>query len=253
MLAVAEQHLDVVRALLKSKAKVDFKDKDHRTPLMTACVTGNFEFVSTLIAAGADPTRVDKTSMSCLMIAAAGGFTQLVAYLLDLGAPIDAINKFQFTALMFAASYGMTETAALLYSRGATISQKSNRGKDAKTLANASGHLEIVDLFSRDPPEPIHVELPVIASPVAAVKGKASGAPNTEVAAWSEGDVTAWLNSLGKEFSRYAKPFAANNINGRRLVRLNDEKLQNIGIASLGHRDDILEQIAILTQADARV
>ena len=37
--------------------------------------------------------------------------------------------------------------------------------------------------------------------------------------------------------------FKENNMNGKRLLRLTDEKLKSMGLSSLGIRDDILTEI----------
>lgn len=56
------------------------------------------------------------------------------------------------------------------------------------------------------------------------------------VSSWEEDRVVAWVASLGKGMAEVAPLFKANNITGRRLLKLTDDKLVKIGIASLGIR-----------------
>ena len=42
-----------------------------------------------------------------------------------------------------------------------------------------------------------------------------------------------------RDLLQYADVFMANNINGKRLLLLNQASLQDMGIASLGHRIDL--------------
>ena len=48
--------------------------------------------------------------------------------------------------------------------------------------------------------------------------------------------MAAWLVSLGDEFVRFVPSFRNNNINGRRLLKLNNDKLIQLGVSSLGVR-----------------
>jgi len=50
---------------------------------------------------------------------------------------------------------------------------------------------------------------------------------------WSEDDVGVWLLKLGEEFEPVVNLFRDNNISGRRLQRLTDDKLQQLGVSSM--------------------
>ncbi|KJE96620.1 hypothetical protein CAOG_06919 [Capsaspora owczarzaki ATCC 30864] len=70
-----------------------------------------------------------------------------------------------------------------------------------------------------------------------------------DVDAWTEAHVEAWLKELsGSTFAAYAPAFVQNNISGKRLVKLTDDKLEKLGVSSLGHREDLLEFIGELAQ-----
>jgi class 3 adenylate cyclase len=58
-------------------------------------------------------------------------------------------------------------------------------------------------------------------------------------------DVTRWLNEIG--LPQYVELFRANNIDGDVLSSLTVEDLKELGVASLGHRKELLAAIASLT------
>lgn len=60
---------------------------------------------------------------------------------------------------------------------------------------------------------------------------------------WTEEDVGTWLAAISSETAPYVDMFKENNINGKRLLRLSDDKLKSMGITSLGVRDDILTEM----------
>jgi class 3 adenylate cyclase len=57
-------------------------------------------------------------------------------------------------------------------------------------------------------------------------------------------DVTEWLQSLGLE--QYAAAFEQNHISSELLPSLTADDLKEIGVASVGHRRQMLEAIATL-------
>ena len=63
---------------------------------------------------------------------------------------------------------------------------------------------------------------------------------------WNEDDVGNWLLTLGSEFAAYVPLFKDNNITGKRLLRLTEEKVKTLGVSSMGHRDDIVAEIESL-------
>ena len=60
-------------------------------------------------------------------------------------------------------------------------------------------------------------------------------------------DVTEWLRSLG--FEQYAPAFAQNHIRHELLPSLTADDLRDLGIASVGHRRELLAAIAGLRAA----
>ncbi|EKX48624.1 hypothetical protein GUITHDRAFT_105768 [Guillardia theta CCMP2712] len=69
----------------------------------------------------------------------------------------------------------------------------------------------------------------------------------TSVRTWSEEEVVEWLGSLGKEFAAYEDSFLFHNVNGDLLLDLTAEDLvDDLGVDKLGHRMQILDEIAYL-------
>ena len=60
-------------------------------------------------------------------------------------------------------------------------------------------------------------------------------------------DVAEWLRGLGLE--QYAPAFRDNDINGQVLRRLTAEDLRDLGVASIGHRRQLLDGITALGEA----
>jgi class 3 adenylate cyclase len=57
-------------------------------------------------------------------------------------------------------------------------------------------------------------------------------------------DIDSWLRGIG--LAQYTELFRANDIDGELLGRLTSDDLKEIGVASLGHRKQLLEAIAAL-------
>lgn len=61
---------------------------------------------------------------------------------------------------------------------------------------------------------------------------------------WSAADVNKWLKKHGGHYHQlYGELFMQQEITGRTLIRLNDIKLEKIGITSPDHRADLMRHI----------
>ena len=67
---------------------------------------------------------------------------------------------------------------------------------------------------------------------------------------WDERDVAAWLTDLG--LSVHAPAFADSRVNGRLLLSLDDEDLQELGVASRLQRKLILTRCEAIVDATGR-
>ncbi|OAP54920.1 hypothetical protein AYL99_10620 [Fonsecaea erecta] len=163
-LAAKNGHADIVRLLLKYKAKVDDTDREGRTPLYLAVAGRHKDVISILLANDADVNRVDKVGKTilataigedeCLDIiemllektaspifrcpenvislisAAAGGHEGEVRRLLDQDIIVDSPDGFGYTALYEASRFGHTGIVKLLIDAGAKINAKVGLGGD---------------------------------------------------------------------------------------------------------------------------
>ena len=73
-----EDHLDVVKLLLESKADVNAEHTDGRTALMAAAQNGHLEIVKMLLESKADVNAKDNDGVTALMLAAVEGHVDVV-------------------------------------------------------------------------------------------------------------------------------------------------------------------------------
>ncbi|XP_050419090.1 mitogen-activated protein kinase kinase kinase 20 [Patella vulgata] len=81
---------------------------------------------------------------------------------------------------------------------------------------------------------------------------------NHDVNTWREVDVYQWVMLLGNngstcDLAQYADLFLANNITGRRLLRLQQSDLKDMGITSIGHYIDLHTEIELLKAHNYRL
>lgn len=144
MLAVWRGESEIVRALLKAGAKVNYKLStyydDDETALMWAALQGDADIIQLLLGAGADINAHDKQGKfydaeTALIKAAKGGYFKAVQALVDRGAKVDDRNCLGETALIVAAGAGSAETVQLLLDSGANVNARDNHGMTALMLA----------------------------------------------------------------------------------------------------------------------
>ncbi|ESO97139.1 hypothetical protein LOTGIDRAFT_174573, partial [Lottia gigantea] len=81
---------------------------------------------------------------------------------------------------------------------------------------------------------------------------------NHDVKTWREVDVHQWVMLLGNnghtcDLAQYADLFLANNITGRRLLKLQQTDLCDMGITSVGHYVDLHSEIELLKAHNYRL
>ena len=147
------KHADVVQVLIDAGADIEMNDNDGRSPLHTACLTGELEVVKMLVRAGAGVRATDNDGCTCLMLAAWFGRTETVRYLV--GVPeVDvnfqsAADAYNHTALHLAANMKHTDAVQVLIDAGADIDTKNNEGRSPLHSACASGSLDVVKILVR--------------------------------------------------------------------------------------------------------
>ena len=70
---------------------------------------------------------------------------------------------------------------------------------------------------------------------------------NEDVRQWTTKDVGRWLEKLNLQ--GYLTAFEDNNIDGEALLLMDEPALRDIGIASIGHRVVLLDEIYLLKVA----
>jgi uncharacterized protein len=130
LVAVTEDHLDVVRQLLARGARADVANRYRVTPLYVAALHGNAEMMAALLAARADPNGVAPSGETLLMTSARTGVVKAMRLLIDAGARVDAREPaFNQTALMLAARGNSADAMALLLDHGADINARTSVGE----------------------------------------------------------------------------------------------------------------------------
>lgn len=87
--AAAAGYLDIVKYLIKMKAKVNNTTYTNSTPLRAACFDGHFDIVQYLVDHNADIEVANRHGHTCLMIACYKSHSKIVKYLLEKGADVN--------------------------------------------------------------------------------------------------------------------------------------------------------------------
>jgi len=111
--------LATVRLLLESKANIDARDEDTKTPLHRAALTGNLDSATALVEAGADLSAADICRWTPLHYACQDGHCKVVQMLLTAQAAVQCENPPCLTPLAVATMENQARVAELLMSFGA--------------------------------------------------------------------------------------------------------------------------------------
>jgi ankyrin repeat protein len=173
--AAARGSYGTLEVLLKHKADPNAKDHQRRTPVQLAI--GYDGAVSTLLAAGAEPSDIlvaafagradlvkgfitrDKNAVAAktpdgdtpLHLAVCLGHLKVAEILLDNGADVNARDSSQITPLHRAVTLAGPEMVALLLSRKADRGAKSWNGKTPLDFARERDRTEIIPLLEKRP------------------------------------------------------------------------------------------------------
>jgi uncharacterized protein len=117
--AITDGDLDAVRALVRSGADVDARDRHGQTALMLAAHRGHRSIVELLVESGADLNVTAKYNLSALMLAIVAGHVPIALLLVSAGADrslrgTGAPGFAGKTALHLAVARGMEELSAAL-------------------------------------------------------------------------------------------------------------------------------------------
>ncbi len=143
LMAIKSGKQDIANYLLDSGADVNLANTARGTPLMAAAYNGDLSIADRLLARNANIHAVDEQKKTAMVYAAAQGHTEVVVRLLKAGIDVNARYANDLTALMWAAGQGQAKTVKYLLEAGADPALKDNRGKSARDIADAAGHLDV--------------------------------------------------------------------------------------------------------------
>lgn len=144
--AAREGSANALDALLAAGAKGDARSSYGDTALMLASLNGRLEIAKKLRAKGA---ALDYPGWTPLIYAATGGHDEVVKYLLGEGAKINATSPNGTSALMMATREGKFATAELLIARGADVNHRNGDGASALTWAERNDDKILIERLKR--------------------------------------------------------------------------------------------------------
>ena len=147
MIASFDGKVELVKLLLKHKAKADPQEYKRVTALMLASTNGHADVVKLLHKYGAQVDLQDNKGVTALMLASLNGHAEVVKLLHEYGAQVDQQNNNGWTALMLASQNGHAEVVKLLHEYGAQVDLQKNAGQTALMSASLNGHDEVVKLL----------------------------------------------------------------------------------------------------------
>jgi uncharacterized protein len=103
--------------------------------LHDAAWSGDLQYVTQLVEAGAEVNWRDSIGESALFGAAAWGHVDVVRYLLSVGARHDLLERTGYTPLHWAASHGTVATLEVLVAAGADPMAQDNHGRTPLDVA----------------------------------------------------------------------------------------------------------------------
>ncbi|MBC8017787.1 MAG: ankyrin repeat domain-containing protein [Verrucomicrobia bacterium] len=148
-IAANKGDLEIVRYLAKQGAYLNNRNNEDITPLMAAAMNGHLEVVRFLVASKAQLNFASNVGDTALMFALGQKHTEIARLLIDSGADVNIRNSSGLTALMIAVAEGNEELVHKLLEKKADISLKTSDGRTALDLARARGLTGIAELLEK--------------------------------------------------------------------------------------------------------
>lgn len=119
------------------------------SPLMFACNIGNLQLVKALVKVKAKIQATCSQGNTAIHLAARGGHAELVNYLISKNAQLDAQNDNGWTPLIWSSVSGHCEVASVLLLSGAQVNVPDGNGRTASMWAARHGYSELLQLLLR--------------------------------------------------------------------------------------------------------
>ena len=145
--AAINGHIDVMRLLVSSGARLDSRDRNMVTPLLACLKKGLLEPVKALIEMGAEKFVSDRMQRSSAFFAAFSGHIELAKLFIDSRNSNSNDNVWGLTPLHIAASKGDIELARFLLEQEASIYMRDKAGKTPEDLATDSKQTKLLDFL----------------------------------------------------------------------------------------------------------
>lgn len=161
---IADDDVTGVKMLLKHRAAVNAVDARQRSALMVAAAEGHEQIARALCAAGADVNLADHHGSTALMEAARAGAAGVMELLTDAQADAGARDKHGRDALTLACQSprAQVETVRALLALGADPKAPGSDGRSALDHAAASGRWDLVALLDPETPLPASLDIEAI-------------------------------------------------------------------------------------------
>lgn len=144
--SVRNNTTELVKFLLRHKAKVDTRNERGETPLHFVCLSGSFSCLEVLINFHADVNARTRDCARPLQIAAERGHLQIASYLLNHGASVNDKND-KISPLHLAIKNGHQEIAELFLNRRADINVKDENEERPFYYAVRYNQVPLIKLF----------------------------------------------------------------------------------------------------------
>ena len=149
---------EAIRALVNAGADINLLDKDRYDGVTIVSVADDEETLRVLLASGASAKLITSRYDGTALIAAAHlGHDGVVKQLIAAGAPLDHVNNLHWTAAIEAVVLGdggvrHQETLRALIKAGANLKLADRQGNTPLQLATARGYSEMVKMLSVSAP-----------------------------------------------------------------------------------------------------
>lgn len=146
-IAVENGNREIAKYLLDMGARINARDKQRRTPLMSIDTDATPELVRMLLDHRAKVNVFDTKGNTALIYAAEYENAEILRVLLDAGAQVNAQNKAGKTALMIAAENNYAENVKVLLEAGANVGLRDKEGETALNLSDDEAIKELLKSY----------------------------------------------------------------------------------------------------------